>query len=164
MKQNRDAEAQYAELASALRVTGFEWVVEEVEEAAAQGKQVPFGSLEISEQHQYKTRLDRERLKGLRVGRAKPTDEIGAELSPGERLHMLADAAERVISTSALAHSYVVRFADEHELMSITLMPPPRTVPTVEAESAKEVTMEPRDDISQSLTLLRRTLRNEVLE
>lgn len=116
MKVGPEALQQYAELATALREVGAGWVVDEVEEVIARGKTVAFRDLPPAERARYQDRLSVETRKGLLVGRATAGDEIGVAYEPYERLTLLVDAADRVITATALSHAFVSRFAKEHQL------------------------------------------------
>lgn len=121
MKRGQEAVAQYSELASALGQMNAGWIVTEVEEFIARGKTAPFRDLSREESILYESRLVEEMGKGIPVARAKPNDIIGVPYEPHERLALLVDAVERVISASELSRSSIFKFAMESEIDLIEL-------------------------------------------
>jgi hypothetical protein len=111
LKEGDEAAQQFGELATALREIGAGWVVDEVVETAARGKTVLLASLPEEELSVFRDKLSAEDKKGLPVGRIGKGDEATVPYSAAERLAMLVDAADRVISATAEAHRYVVNFA-----------------------------------------------------
>jgi hypothetical protein len=164
MKNGQEAQLQYAQLASAMRDVGAGWVVDEVEEVIARGKAIAFRDLPEEEQARYVALLTAESRKGLSVGKAKAGDQIGVAFEPDERLTLLVDATERVVTASALSHADIARFASEHGLQRVILEEPAGVDTPASAEEPHEVPMAVPTDVEGRLTTLRRILRDEVLE
>lgn len=124
MKQGDEASRQFEELAIALREIGAGWVVDEVVETAARGKTVLLSSLPEEQLSVFRDKLSVEDRKGLPVGRIGKADEAIVPFSEAERLAMLIDAADRVVTATADAHAYVVDFAESEGIASIRFEPP----------------------------------------
>lgn len=164
MKTGQQARDQYAELTTALRELRAGWIVDEVEEVIALGRTVVFSDLPQDEKLRYRDRLQSEVRKGLPVGKARATDEIGLAYVPEEQLTLLVNAAERAIVVSARSQAYVAEFASRNHLQGVTLQQPVG-VETAESSSvARELPMSSPEDVDLRLAALSHMLRSQVLE
>jgi hypothetical protein len=163
MKREQEAIAQYSELASALRQMDAEWIVMEVEEIIARGKTVPFRNLSPEESALYDRRLFEEVGRGIEVARAKPNDIIGVPYEPHERLLLLVEALERVVTASELSRSYISKFAWDRGIGSIELMSSVLDDVTSNASRIRSIPLEMPSLTSERLSILRHVLHDEVL-
>lgn len=163
MKTGQEAVAQYAELASALVQIEASWIVTEVEQVISRGKTVPFRDLSEEESALYESRLTEEAGRGLPVGRAKANDSIGVPYEPYERLALLVDAVERVITTSELSYSYVSNFAARLGVNSLSLENPVRAYTTADVPDARNIPLAAPTLVNERLAILHHVLRDEVL-
>jgi hypothetical protein len=139
-----------------------DWIVAEVEEVIARGKTVPFRELSREENDQYESRLIEEADRGIAVARARANEFIGVPYEPQERLRLLVEAIERVISASELALSSISKFASQLDINSIDLESPLGT----NLASTPRVHSVPLDTptlTNERLSILRSVLRDEVL-
>jgi hypothetical protein len=164
MKVNQEATSQYNELAEALRQTGMEWVLSEVEEYLSRGKEVPFHELSQDQQALYEERLNEETSRGLKVGRAKPSDAIGVPYLPAERLVLLVEATKRVIDTSDRSQVYVSSFAARHNIYHVIFEQPVGAEPLVPSPTRREMPMAVPDDVEDRLINLSSLLDRNVLD
>jgi hypothetical protein len=157
VKDEASAAQQYQALSEALVAIGAAWVVEEVDEIVALGKQQPFGDLPVSARRELEQRLADERAKGLRVDRPSPMDEIGNEYTASERLEILTDAAQQVISSTMQAREAVVAFARTHDVSRIFLVEPSRLEPLGGQRESRRIELEsfPDDRLGPVVSLLR---------
>jgi hypothetical protein len=163
VKRGGEAEEQYQQLATALRSVGAGWVIEEVEDLTSRGKTVAFGRLAPDERVRYEERLGRETDKGLTVRRAKATEDIGVPYEDGERLELLAEAADRVIQTSVRAHAYVAEFARQHDLQAV-VFEDPAGVDAAPSASERAVPFIQSADVEESLQAMSALLRRRVVD
>jgi hypothetical protein len=163
VKRGQEAIAQYSELVSALRQIGADWIVTEVEEVIARGKTVPFRNLSREESALYESRLVEEVGRGIDVARAKPNDIIGVPYEPHERLALLAQAVERVIAASELAHSYISKFASERGISSIELEIPVQDDIAGSTSTMRRISLEMPTLTNERLSILYHVLHDEVL-
>ena len=163
MKTSREAVAQYGELANALVQMGASWIVAEVEQVISRGKTVPFRDLSEEESAQYESRLTEEADRGLPVGRAKASDSIGVPYEPHERLALLVDAVERVITTSELSYSYVSAFAVRLGVSSLRLENPIGSYTTVDVPDARSIPLAAPTLVNERIAILHHVLHDEVL-
>ena len=163
MKTGQEAITQYAELAEALVQMGADWIVTEVDEVISRGKTVPFRDLSAEESARYEGRLSEETRRGLTVGRAKANDSIGVPYEPHERLALLIDALERVITTSELAQSYISAFSSRLGITSIRLESPPGADSTGSRPESWSLPLAKPSLINERLAILRHVLHDEVL-
>lgn len=164
MKEGEEAASQYAELARALAEVDASWVVDEVEEAAARGKAVPFRDLSEDESLRYELRLSGETRRGMIVGRAKAGDLIGVPYGSAERLSLLVDATDRVIGTLERSQVKVAEFASRFHLDAIILEPPDNAGALADAAHRRDVTAKVPASAEERLTELHRVLYEEVLD
>jgi hypothetical protein len=160
---SRTRVAQYGELASALVQMGAGWVVAEVEQIVSRGKTVPFRDLSEEESAQYESRLTEEVSRGLPVGRAKASDSIGAPYEPYERLALLVDAVERVVTTSELSYFYISTFAARLGVSSLKLESPIVAYTAADVVGAREIPLTAPTLVKERLAILRHVLNDEVL-
>ena len=163
MKRGQEAAAQYAELVSALRQLGADWIVTEVEEVLARGKTVPFRDLSREESGLYERRLVEEVDRGLAVARAKPDDIIGVPYEVHESLGLLVEAVERVVAATELSRSYIARFAAQRGVDSIALESPAADVAAANASRTRSIPLDAPHLTNERLSILRRVLHDEVL-
>jgi len=163
MKNGQEAVAQYSELASALVQMGASWIVAEVEQVISRGKTVPFRDLSEEESALYESRLTEEARRGLPVGRAKANDSIGVPYEPYERLALLVDAVERVITTSELSYSYVSSFAAGLGINSLRLESPIGASITAGVPEVRNIPLTAPTLVNERLAILRHVLHDEVL-
>jgi len=163
MKTGQEAEAQYAELVSALVQMKASWIATEVEQVISRGKTVPFRDLSEKESALYESRLTGEADRGLPVGRAKANDSIGVPYEPYERLALLVDAVERVITTSELSYSYVSSFATRLGVNSLSLENPVGAYATADVPDARNIPLTAPTLVNERLAILHHVLRDEVL-
>jgi hypothetical protein len=163
VKRGQEAIAQYSELAGALRQMDADWIVIEVEEVIARGKTVPFRDLSHEESMLYERRLFEEVDRGIAVARAKPNDIIGVAYEPHERLLLLVEALERVITASELSRSYISRFASDRGIGSIELVSSVGDDATANALRMHGIPLEMPTLTNERLAILRHVLHDEVL-
>jgi hypothetical protein len=163
MKTGQEAVAQYGELANALVQMGASWIVAEVEQVISRGKTVPFRDLSKEESALYESRLTEEASRGLTVGRAKASDSIGVPYEPYERLALLVDAVERVITTSELSYSYVSSFAARLGVDSLRLEDPMGAYTTTNVPDARNIPLAAPTLVNERLAILHHVLHDEVL-
>ncbi len=162
-KQGADATQQYEQLALALREIGAGWVAEEVIELVSRGKTVPLSSLSDEAEAVYRDRLSVESKKGLAVGRISKSDEVTIPYSPAERLALLVDATERVVTATARSHAYVTRFAAENELTGVRFEEPRGLDQTPSDPELQEIPLLAPDDLEERLRGLTTLLTTRVL-
>jgi hypothetical protein len=163
VKRGQEATAQYSELVSALRQIDADWIVTEVEEVIARGKTVLFRDLSREEGTLYENRLVEEVGRGIAVARAKPNDIIGVPYEPHERLALLVQAVERVITASELAYSYISRFASERGISSIEFEIPVGEDTVANTSRMHRVSMEMPTLTNERLSILHHVLHDEVI-
>jgi hypothetical protein len=163
MKRGQEAELQYSELASALRQLDAEWIVAEVEEVIARGKTLPFRALSEGETTLYENRLLDEIGRGVTVTRAKANDTIGVPYEPHERLTLLVEALERVVTAFELSRAYVSGFAARRDISSIDLESPGDVDVGEDASRIRGLSLERPTLVNERLSILHHVLRDEVL-
>lgn len=163
MKRGPEAISQYSELVKALRQLDAGWIVTEVEEIIARGKTIPFRSLSEEESILYESRLLEETGRGVTVTRAKANDTIGVPYEPHERLALLVEAAERVITASELSHSYLSRFAAQRGIRSIDLEIPAEIDIAASTSRTRGISLEEPALVNERLSILHHVLHDEVL-
>jgi hypothetical protein len=163
MKLGQEALTQYTELVAALQHLRADWIVTEVEEIIARGKAVSFRDLSQAESALYESRFTEESGRGVAVPRAKPSDVIGVQYDPHEKLGLLVQAIERVVAVSELSRSYIYQFAVTRGIGSIELWNPLEDDLTENSRDAHIVSVQLPMFTNERLAILRHVLSGEVL-
>jgi hypothetical protein len=163
MKRGAEATSQYSELASALRQLDAGWIVTEVEEVIARGKAIPFRALSEGESIMYENRLLEETGRGVMVARARANDTIGVSYEPHERLVLLVEAVERVVTASELSRSYISSFAAQRGITSINLERPAEADIAAGTARARGISLQKPALANERLSILHHVLHDEVL-
>jgi hypothetical protein len=163
VKRGQEAIKQYSELVNALRQLDADWIVAEVEEVVAHGKEVPFGNLSRDENALYEDRLVEEIGRGIPLAHAKANDIIGVPYEPHERLALLVEAVERVVKANELSLSYISEFAAQLGIGSIELEAPAEVDTTAGTPRRRSISLVAPRLTNERLSILRHVLYDEVL-
>jgi hypothetical protein len=94
---------------------------------------------------------------------AKANDTIGVPYEPHERLSLLVEAVERVITASELSHSYISRFAAQWGIRSIDLEIPVEVDIAANSLRTRGISLAEPTLVNERISIFHHVLYDEVL-